>query len=143
MLSQTSKIAIKAVIFLTSKSEEGETVNVKEIAEFINASEHTVGKALQLLAKRDIIKSYKGPNGGFFIDEIQRDQPIYDIVEAIEGNSVFNGCGLGLSQCSATHPCPIHHEYKVVRDMIENIFREKKIKDLCEVVTSGFAFLDG
>ncbi|MCO5249092.1 MAG: Rrf2 family transcriptional regulator [Chitinophagales bacterium] len=143
MLSQTSKIAIKAVIYLCAKSEDGEMINVKEIAESINASEHTVGKALQLLAKRDIINSYKGPNGGFFIDVNQREQPIYDIVETIEGTSVFCGCGLGLSRCSATHPCPIHHDYKVVREMIEKIFREKKIKDLCEVVTSGFAFLDG
>ena len=55
----------------------------------------------------------------------QQQQPIAVIVETIEGNSVFKECGLGLSKCSETHPCPIHNDYKVAREMIEKIFNEK------------------
>ena len=143
MLSNTCKTAIKAVIYLSSKSIDGDKVGIKEIAEQINASEHTIGKTLQILVRQGIINSAKGPTGGFFIDKKQLTQPILKIVETIEGKDVFKECGLGLSKCSATHPCPIHNEYKVAREMIEKIFREKKIKHLCDNVTNGIAYLIG
>lgn len=143
MLSYTSKTAIKAVIYLSSKSILGEKAGIKEIAEHIHASEHTVGKILQTLARQGLINSLKGPSGGFFINEMQQDQPISTIIESIEGDQVFKECGLGLSKCSALHPCPIHDEYKIARDLIEKLFREKKVRDLCSPVSNGLAFLIG
>ena len=143
MLSYTCKTAIKAVIYLASKSDRGEKAGIREIAEHIDASEHTVGKILQTLARQNLINSVKGPSGGFFINKAQQNQPISNIVETIEGNQIFKECGLGLSKCSAKHPCPIHDEYKVARDMIEKLFREKKVKDLCDPVTNGLAYLTG
>jgi Rrf2 family protein len=143
MLSLTCKTAIKAVIYLASKFGSGERAGIKEIAEFIDASEHTVGKMLQTLVKAGVINSLKGPTGGFYINAKQKDQPIINIVEAIDGENVFNQCGLGLSKCSATHPCPIHDDYKVVRDLFENMCKQKNVSDLCEPVNSGLAYLFG
>lgn len=140
MLSQTCKIAIKAVIYLAGKKPDEKAGN-REIAKAIGASEHTAGKTLQKLARHHIINSMKGPSGGFFLSETQLDQPIYDIVKTIEGKGIFRECGLGLSRCSETHPCPIHNEYKEARDRIEKIFRENRVRDLCEPVADGLAFL--
>jgi DNA-binding IscR family transcriptional regulator len=83
MLNQTCKTAIKAVIYLSGKSETGEKASIKEIAEQIDASEHTVGKTLQILVKQNIINSLKGPCGGFFLTASQQKQPISNIVETI------------------------------------------------------------
>ena len=69
MLSNTCKTAIKAVIYLASKEVTGEKLGVKEIAHYINASEHTVSKILQNLVRQKIIHSIKGPTGGFYISE--------------------------------------------------------------------------
>lgn len=141
MLSYTCKTAIKAVIYLSGRSRNGDKAGIKEISGRINASEHTVGKILQLLARKKVINSLKGPSGGFYLLEEQQNQAIIHVVEAIEGDTVFNECGLGLSKCSATHPCPIHHEYKVARDLMEKIFRERKVGDLCGSVTHGLSYL--
>lgn len=143
MLSLTCKTAIKAVIYLASQFEYGEKSGIKEIAAFIDASEHTVGKMLQTLVKENIIMSAKGPSGGFYITAQQKSQSIIKIVEAIDGKAVFKQCGLGLSKCSATHPCPIHDHYKEVRDLFEKLCREKKLTDLFEPVNNGLAYLTG
>jgi len=143
MLSYTCKTAVKAVIYLASKFESDEKSGIMEIAEYLDASEHTVGKMLQTLVKQDVIKSLKGPSGGFFITKGQVRQPIINIVEAIDGNQVFKECGLGLSKCSSTHPCPIHDDFKEARDIIETLFRNKKIIDLCEPVNNGLTYLFG
>lgn len=143
MLSHTCKTAVKAVIFLATKYENDEKASIKEIADYIDASEHTVGKMLQTLVKQGVINSLKGPAGGFYISREQHQQPIINIVEAIDGDNFFKECGLGLRRCSATHPCPIHNDYKEARDMLEKIFRTKKIRDLCEPVNDGIAYLFG
>ena len=141
MLSKTCKTAIKAVIYLSSKFETEENAGIKEISEFINASEHTVGKILQTLVKQNVINSMKGPSGGFYISKEQQKQPIIYIVEAIDGKQVFKSCGLGLSKCSSSHPCPIHDDYKKARDIIWDLFRKKRVLDLCEPVHNGLAYL--
>ena len=143
MLSNTCKTAIKAVIFLASKYATEEKYAIKEIAEHIEASEHTIGKVLQSLVKQDVVNSLKGPTGGFYITKQQWNQPIMNIVEAVDGKQVFKDCGLGLSKCSEKHPCPIHHQYKEARDIIENLFKEKKVGDLCASVNNGIAYLIG
>ena len=143
MLSHTCKTAIKAVIYLSGKSENDAKAGIKEISGKINASEHTVGKILQQLARRKIINSLKGPSGGFYMTEAQQEQAIIHIVKAIEGEAVFKECGLGLTKCSAQRPCPIHDEYKVARELMEKIFSERKIRDLCGPVTNGLAYLVG
>lgn len=143
MISNTCRTAIKAVIYLCSKFETGENASIKEVAEFINANEHTVGKLLQTLVRQNIINSLKGPTGGFYISKEQRKQPIINIVEAIDGKQIFKSCGLGLSQCSSKHPCPIHNDYKAARDLVEKLFKEKNVLNLCEPVSNGLAYLMG
>jgi Rrf2 family protein len=143
MLSQTCKTAVKAVLFLALKYEKDEKAGIKEIAEYLDANEHTVGKMLQTLVKRGVINSLKGPAGGFYISKMQQDQPIINIVKAIDGENVFKNCGLGLSKCSSTHPCPIHNEYKEARDIMDRIFRTKNVADLCAPVNIGLAYLAG
>jgi Rrf2 family protein len=143
MLSLTCTIAIKAVIYLTSKFESGEKAGIREISDVIDASEHTVGKLLQTLVKEGVINSSKGPSGGFYIDAKQKHQAIINVVEAIDGKDVFRKCGLGLSKCSSAHPCPIHNDYKTIRDLFENLCRRKKMSDLCAPVNDGIAYLFG
>jgi len=143
MLSLTCKTAIKAVIYLASKFESGDNAGIKEIAKFIDASEHTVGKLLQTLVKDEVINSIKGPNGGFYITAKQRSQPLINIVESIDGKEIFKECGLGFSKCSSAHPCPLHDDYKPVRDLFEKLCRERNLNDLCEPVNDGLAYLLG
>ena len=141
MLSHTCKTAVRAVIFLASKTDPEERSGILEIADIIDASEHTVGKLLQVLVKNGVINSVKGPSGGFYISASQKRLPIINIIEAIDGKELFKECGLGLAKCSSRHPCPIHNDYKIVRDLFEKLCREKIIADLGGPVKGGLAYL--
>ncbi|MCC6384224.1 MAG: Rrf2 family transcriptional regulator [Bacteroidia bacterium] len=143
MLSLTCKASIKAVIYLGSKYDSKSKAGIKEIAEFINENEHTVGKLLQRLVKKQIINSSKGPKGGFFITNRQKNQHVIQIVYAIDGKEVFGKCGLGLSKCSETRPCPFHNDFKPIRDLFKKMCAEKRICDLYEEVNKGIAYLTG
>ncbi len=143
MLSLTCRAAIKAVIFLGSKFESGEKSSIIEIADAIDENEHTVGKLLQKLVKEGVINSSKGPKGGFYITTAQSQQKVIRIVEAIDGKDIFNQCGLGLSKCSETRPCPFHNDYKPIRDLFEKMYNSKQVFELYSDVNAGGAFLRG
>ncbi len=143
MLSITCKASIKAVVFLGSKFATGARYSIKEVAAFTNENEHTVGKLLQKLVKEGIINSAKGPTGGFYMTETQTRQKIVRIVEAIDGKEVFKQCGLGLSKCSETRPCPLHNDYKGIRTLFEAMCSDNEIRKLYDDVNTGLAYLTG
>lgn len=131
------------MIYLGSISESGKRASIKDIATFIGENEHTVGKLLQKLVKSGIIKSIKGPHGGYYITEDQKKESVINIIHAIDGPEVFNKCGLGLSQCSETRPCPFHKDFKPIRDRFRDMCKSKRISELHENVINGLTYLTG
>lgn len=141
MLSTSCKYALRAAVYLMAQSVKMRRAGLKEVADEIEANEHTTGKILQLLVREGIISSAKGPTGGFFI--AQDAAPIYliDIVSVVDGVGLFFECGLGLKECSETHPCPIHYSYKEAREMLYAEFSTITIQQLAQNIEKGMAFL--
>ena len=138
MFSKTCQYAIRAVIFISKKSSEGDRVGIKEIAEGIDSPEHFIAKILQELGKKGLISSFKGPNGGFFIDD-DSTCTIADVVKAIDGDRVFSGCGL--AYCSKSKPCPIHNEFKAVRDELSRVLSEAKVSLFNENLLKSLTYI--
>ena len=141
MFSKTCEYAIRAVLFIAQKSEDGKRVNIKSIAKNNNSPESFIAKILQQLTKRGIVQSVKGPNGGFFVNEKSKENSIADIVKAIDGEELFVNCALGLSQCSEEYPCPIHHEYKKIKQQITQMLESAKVSDLSDDLEQKLTFL--
>lgn len=127
MFSKTCEYAIRAMIFIAQKSAEGERVGIKDIAKGIEAPEHFIAKILQELSRKNLLLSAKGPNGGFYHDKRSSRYTLAEIVKTIDGDKIFNGCGLGLKQCSESHPCPLHHEFKKVRSSMHRMLAKARI----------------
>lgn len=141
MFSKTCEYAIRAVLFIAKESALGQRVGVKEIADGIDSPAHFMAKILQELTKQGLVKSTKGPGGGFYHDEHTLQYALIDIVDAIDGDKVFTGCGLGLKQCSESRPCPIHHQFKKARAEIRSMLTEAKIGELALALTHQLSFL--
>lgn len=143
MLSKMCKTGLKAVIYLCSQTGKDEYIGIKQIATAIDSSEHTVGKILQVLVKDNVIGSIKGPSGGYYITKEQAQTSLLKIIEAIEGCNKLYECELGLAECSPDHPCPLHNDWKPIKEKIRQLFSERKIADLCRSVDIGKSFLAG
>ena len=141
MLSTSCKYALRAAVYLMAHTNVMVKAGIKEIAEEIQANEHTAGKILQLLVKEGLIASLKGPNGGFYIASYARKIYLIDIVEVIDGVHFFFECGLGLHKCSERKPCPIHHTYKLSREKMYTEFSSITIQQLASDIEKGEAFL--
>lgn len=141
MFSKTCEYAIRAMIFIAQKSKDGNKVGIKEIAKGIDSPEHFIAKILQDLGRKRLLQSLKGPNGGFYLDEETLQFSLADIVKAVDGDKLFTGCGLGLKQCSETHPCPIHHEFKNIRKGFHQMLENAKLGEFTEELEKRLTFL--
>lgn len=142
MFSKTCEYAIRAIIYIYNKSTICECkVGIKEIATEIQSPEHFTAKILQILSRQEIVSSTKGPNGGFYMSNRQGQLNLLEIVKAVDGPHIFRGCVLGLSQCDETKPCPIHAQYKPIRDKMKLMLTSTTVESLATKLEGGLVFL--
>jgi Rrf2 family protein len=141
MLSNSSKYALKAVLFLALHTDENNKMMVKDISERINVPKAYIAKLLQELAKRKIISSTKGAKGGFYIDEANKNEPIIKIIDVIDGKKRFESCVLGLEDCNEYKPCPLHALISPSRSQMISLLESKTIDDLAKDLELNKVFL--
>jgi len=141
MFSKTCEYAIRAMIYIAQKTRTGDRIGIKDISKGIDSPEHFIAKILQELSRKGIVQSAKGPNGGFYLDDISMNRSLADIVRAVDGDKVFRGCGLGLRQCSESQPCPIHHEFKKIRVNLFEMLDNSKVGAFTDALEGSLAFL--
>jgi len=141
IFSKTCEYAIRAVFFIAKTSDTGNRVGIKEIAAGIDSPEFFLAKILQDLSRKGLISSIKGPNGGFFIGPAELSLPLSDIVEAVDGDGLFRGCALGLKQCSEIKPCPLHNEFKDIRNKMRDMLKNTTIGEFNADLVNGLLSL--
>lgn len=142
MFSKACEYGIRASIYITEQSLRDKKVSLKDVAKAIESPEAYTSKILQQLVKNNIIKSDKGPTGGFSIDnQIMEKATLSSIVSAIDGNDIYTGCGLGLKKCNEEKPCPVHNQFKTIRDNLKSMLETTTIKSLALDLEKGLTFL--
>lgn len=132
---------MRAVFFIAHRTASGGRVGIKEISSGIDSPESFLAKILQDLTRKGIVYSVKGPNGGFYMDAQSLKQPLSEVVKAVDGEGIFRGCGLGLQYCSESNPCPLHNEFKDIRNKIQAMMQHTTIGEFNEELNLGILSL--
>ena len=141
MFSKTCEYAIRAMIFIAQKSDRGLKVGFKDIAKGIGAPEHFIAKILQQLCRAGLVRSSKGPNGGFYLDDASMNQPLAEVVKVIDGEKLFTGSPMGLKNCSEKKPCPLHDEFKVIRKQMHDMLHSSTVGEFNKELSLGLRHL--
>jgi len=141
MFSNSSKYAIKAVLFLAVNSSDDHRIMVKDIAKPINVPQAYLAKLLQELSRHNIISSKKGPKGGFYLSKENEQLTLMDVINVIDGNDRFNTCLLSLEKCNASKPCPLHDLASPSRSIFIKSLSENSINNFSKQIEKGEVFL--
>lgn len=143
MFSKACEYGIRATLYIAEQSlNSDKKVGLKDIADKIDSPEAFTAKTLQILSKNKIIYSIKGPSGGFYIPKEELDDiKLSTLVKVIDGDHIYKGCGLGLDQCNADRPCPVHDKFKVIRDELAFMLENTSLLELATGLDSGLTFL--
>ena len=142
MFSKACEYGIKASIYIAGESLLGNKVSLKDVAKSIESPQSYTSKILQQLCRNNIINSEKGPGGGFSMNKHNLEKVnLSRIVTAIDGNKIYNGCGLGLKRCNEKIPCPVHFQFKTIRDELNKMLKTTFVKELTIGIKDGVSFL--
>lgn len=137
MLSNTSKYALRAVIYLALYASEEKKIGIREISEKLGIPTPFLGKILQNLAKHQILDSSKGPHGGFCLKRPAMDISLMEIIEVIDGSDIFDTCIIRTSKCSYDAPCSMHDKIAPLRSEMKSLFLTESIADLVSEFRNG------
>ncbi|MDO8966088.1 MAG: Rrf2 family transcriptional regulator [Algoriphagus sp.] len=142
MFSKACEYGIKAMIYVGTQSLKGERVKIGEIVENVGSPEAFTAKILSDLVKNGLIESLKGPYGGFYIPSDQMESiKVIHIVSVIDGDAIFSGCGLGLRECNAQEPCPMHTKFVKIRSELKQALASTSLLELANGIKSGKTIL--
>lgn len=137
MFSASCHYGLQAMFYIALHSSDDKNVDLNRIAEEKNIPKHFLSKILQLLVKHKLLVSMKGPTGGYKLSRPADEITLLEIVEAIDGLDIFDQCGIGFRKCNPYKPCPIHNDYKRIRDRVYRLFESKTLISLNEEIKRG------
>jgi Rrf2 family protein len=112
-MSEAASIAIHGMV-LIARAEVG--INAVKIAEQTGFSKNHISKVLQRLVKSDMLKSVRGPAGGFTLKKNPEDISLLNIYESIEGFMEITDCPFSNEVC--------HFDHCLMENVVNKLARE-------------------
>ncbi|MFK7811595.1 MAG: Rrf2 family transcriptional regulator [Maribacter sp.] len=141
MISNSSKYALIGVLYLAVNSSEERKILAKDLSENTGVPKAYLSKLMQELKRHNLISSTRGPNGGFYLTNENREVRLVDIINVIDGDYRLTTCILSLHQCNEEHPCPLHHLMGDTKNELLEKFEKTKVQDLVGDIMNGKSFL--
>lgn len=129
-LSTKGQYGVRAMFELAKNYEKG-TLTIKEIAERQDVSVAYLEQLLNKLRKSRLIKSRKGPGGGYVINKSPDQISIGMILNALEGPVTITHClGPKARGCNRVEGCVARLLWKSLGEKIESFLGTISLNDL-------------
>lgn len=135
-LSKSFGYAVRGILYISMLQDEGRKVQVEEIAEKLAVPKHFLGKILQELVKAGLLKSTKGPYGGFELTGDTLNKPLLEIFKTTDDPEQLGHCELRFTKCDSEHPCPLHSSVLKIREEFVELLSTTTVKDLVQGETA-------
>jgi Rrf2 family iron-sulfur cluster assembly transcriptional regulator len=127
-ISGTTQYAIRAVLFVAEHGAD-EPVRVDSIAAALQVPRNYLSKTLHALARAGVLKSGRGPRGGFQLAFPPAQLSLARVAEPFD-DLAARRCLLGRTNCGWKNPCSVHPRWEAVSNQLQSFFRETTIADL-------------
>jgi len=121
--------ALRAVIYLAAQ-EPGKCCSIGEIAKRQGVPKKFLEKIIQDLVRGGLVKSKRGPAGGYSLARLPREISFRDVIEAIEGPIAVNVCLDEHQRCDQLPRCAMVGVWSEVQRRITEVFANTTLADL-------------
>ncbi len=128
-LSTKGQYGVRAM-YEIAKGYPEEPVNIKSISERQDVSIHYLEQILNKLRRAGLIKSIKGPGGGYVLTKSPTEISIADILLELEGPVAITSCLNPEEGCVRVERCVTHLLWKSLGKQIESFLKTVTLADL-------------
>ncbi|MBZ2387406.1 Rrf2 family transcriptional regulator [Anaerococcus murdochii] len=97
-LSTRGRYGLRAICYIAENQDKG-FIPVSEISENLNLSENYLEQLVRMLKKDGLIKSSRGPKGGYKINSDLENITIGQVLRSLEGDMTTSDCVSGKVIC--------------------------------------------
>lgn len=132
-LSTRGRYGLRAMLDLALHNSEGQ-VALKNIAERQNISENYLEQLFAGLKRAGLVKSIRGPQGGYVLAQDMEDITVGDILRALEGSLAPVDCMMETqpAECERANCCATRLVWGKIRDSINEVVDSITLKNLVE-----------
>ena len=130
-LSTKSQYGVRAMFEIANGYDSG-PVTIKEISEKQSVSVAYLEQILNTLRKADIIRSVKGPGGGYVLNTPPDKISIGAILRELDGPVAITSCLDPKEGCMRIEGCVTHLLWKSLGEKIEAFLDAMSLQDLIE-----------
>jgi len=128
-ITRSGEYGLRGLLFLAKQPPEKISF-VSEISKDQNIPETFLAKIFQRLSKAGLLRSIRGPKGGFSLGKPANEITMREIIEALEGPIVLNRCLLKEGECAEEKFCPMHPVWEEVQQRFLEILDRTTMEDL-------------
>jgi Rrf2 family iron-sulfur cluster assembly transcriptional regulator len=127
-ISGTSQYAIRAVVHVAVHGA-GAPVRVGPMSEALEVPRNYLSKTLHVLAREGVLRSERGPRGGFQLAVPAERLSLAQVTAPFEDVATRH-CLLGRSHCGGLHTCAAHGRWEGLSKSLQQYFATTTIADL-------------
>ena len=129
MLKITRKVEYALIAVRHLKENPKNLVPVSEISNLYGIPRELLAKTMQQLASKNIVKSVKGPHGGYKANSHLSETTLNDFFEILEGPTAIMDCYFD-DGCNHLTSCNIRTPINKINDSIRNLFDNLTLADI-------------
>ena len=129
-LTTKGRYAVTAMLDLVLHSEQG-PVNLSAISERQHISLSYLEQLFAKLRRRGLVKSIRGPGGGYCLDRSIADIYVAEIIDAVDEIVDATNCS-GEANCQEGEVCLTHHLWSDLSDQIHTFLSGISLASLME-----------
>jgi Rrf2 family protein len=104
-------------------------VRNEDLAAFTAVPTPFLLKVMRPLVVAGLVDAKKGHHGGFRLARTAEEIRLADILAAV-GIEADGACAFGWGRCNATHPCPLHGAWTVLKQRFDSWADETTLADV-------------
>ena len=128
-ISRKIDYGLRAMIYLASIPVEA-VVPFREIGRQMAVPEDFLAKILKTLVDHGLVRSTRGPHGGYALARASAEISFLDVIEAVEGPVAVNVCLDGEDTCDHSTACTMVHVWRQGQDRMLDVYRQAKLAEL-------------
>jgi Rrf2 family protein len=128
---QSGQYALRAMVRIAAL-KAGETITGLELAELTGVPPHYLSKILRKLVEAGLLRSQRGPQGGFYLARPARAIRFADVLDAVGSEFESNRCAFGWGKCNPRAYCPLHPAFEKLNCLIQAWREQTTLADVTE-----------
>lgn len=126
-LSTRSRYGLRAICYMAENEDRG-YIPVSEISEQLSLSENYLEQLIRILRKEKIVKSIRGPKGGYKLIKNPSEITVGEVLRVLEGDFSIGGCFENKDHCD--NKCNAFFAFNKIDEAINNTIDSLTIDEI-------------